>query len=70
MGTTRDVSRAREAAGIPPAGIDPNRVTVNDARHLRYWSHYFGCLPARLQTAVRVAGTVPTAVQHYLRGGR
>ena len=69
MAMTRGTSQAEPKAPAP-AGIDPNRVTLHDPEHLRYWAGRLGCTPARLQAAVKVAGTVPAGVKQYLQRGR
>jgi hypothetical protein len=64
---TRASQAERSAA---PPGIHPSRVTLQDPDHLRYWAARLGCTPARLQAAVKIAGTIPAGVKQYLQRGR
>ena len=45
---------------------DRNRINVNEAHELRYWTQTFSVTEAKLRSAVAAAGVSTEKVRHYL----
>jgi len=46
---------------------DAQRVNVNEAYEVQYWTKKFGCTPAQLKAAVNKVGVMAAAVETELK---